>query len=368
MTSLVAKGLALDGHNCLGMMVIGEDRKITYEGRNVDDVYAFLKGKDVDIVINQLAMDVWLLETFLSNGGQRWHDEGGKIISCLHFDSKQTSTLYYFKSKRDKSFKDYLWIAKAWLLYRYYDRLQAEKAGEAYRWIYENSDWYVTLSESHNPYLKKVIGLSDYKKLVVINNPLTFDDISSPEILDSKKKVVLICARMNEYQKRILLALKAWKRLRRHKYSEGWVLKIVGTGPDLDYYKRYVEVHHIDNVFFEGRRNPEPYYEEASIFLMTSGNEGWGLTLTESLQRGVVPVVMNTSNVFGDIIQHAYNGYLTEGSSLKDFVRHIKILMCDEERLRTMQVNALDSSRRFSLDKTMTKWRCIIPPAESYKK
>lgn len=36
---------------------------------------------------------------------------------------------------------------------------------------------------------------------------------------------------------------------------------------------------------------------------MTSSAEGWGLTLTESLQRGVVPVVMNSSPVFSEIIE-----------------------------------------------------------------
>lgn len=135
MTWLIAKGLSKDGHNCLGMLVIGEDGNVLYNDQSVTDIYQFLKERQVDIVINQLAMDVWLLDTFLKKGGQRWHEEGGKIISCLHFDSKQTSTLYYFKSKRHKTLKDYIGIARAWLFYKHYDRIQANKAGRAYRWI-----------------------------------------------------------------------------------------------------------------------------------------------------------------------------------------------------------------------------------------
>lgn len=60
-----------------------------------------MKKNKVDIIINQLALEDWLLKMFLSEEGQRWHDEGGRIISCLHFDSKITSTLYFFKSKRN---------------------------------------------------------------------------------------------------------------------------------------------------------------------------------------------------------------------------------------------------------------------------
>lgn len=94
--------------------------------------------------------------------------------------------------------------------------------------------------------------------------------------------------------------------------------------------------------------------------MMTSGYEGWGLTLTESLQRGVVPVVMNTSPVFHDIIDNGYNGILTK-DSIFDFVTHIRVLMWDSQLLHEMQLNALKSASRFTLESTMQKWREIIP-------
>lgn len=362
MTSLIAKGLSRDGHSCFGMLVINKDETLSYNGEPVNDLYSFLTANKIDIVINQLAMDVWMLRIFLDKGGRRWHEEGGKIISCLHFDSRQTSTLYFFKAKRNKIWKDYLWIARSWLLYRYYDNIQAKRVGVAYKWIYDNSDWYITLSETHNPYFIKSAQLRDYIKLLTINNPLTFDDISTPDILERKKKMVLICARMSEYQKRISLVLKCWRKINSNPCAKDWILKIVGTGPDLDYYKEFVDKYSINNVVFEGRQNPDKYYREASIFLMTSGFEGWGLTLTESLQRGVVPVVMNTSPVFVDIIQNGYNGFLTRGSNLNDFTRHVSRLMSDESLLKRMQLNALKSAEKFSLEKTMEKWRRIIPP------
>lgn len=365
MTALIAKGLTADGHNCLGMLVINQDGSASYNNEPVDDIYSFLKLHAVDVVINQLAMDTWLLEIFLAKGGRQWKKEGGKLISRLHFDSRQTSALYYFQNKRHKTLKDYYWIAKSRLLFKHYDKLQAEKAGKAYRWIYDNSDWYITLSESHNPYFKRVVGLNSYDKLRTINNPLTFDSIAAPEIIRHKKKVVLICARMDEYQKRISLALKAWERLQKHSIAGEWTLKIVGTGPDLEEYQELVAQKNIRNIQFCGRGDSEPYYDEASIFLMTSGYEGWGLTLTESLQKGVVPVVMNTSPVFEDIITNGYNGFLTRDSRIGDFVKHVLILMEDRRRLEAMQQNALNSASGFTLASTMQKWREIIPPALS---
>lgn len=359
-TSLVAKGLSMQGHECMDILVFNRDGKITYHDEPVNDVYQFLIENNVDIVINQIAYSKWLLADFLAKGGDRWHKEGGKIISCLHFDPKPASNLYYQLNIRNKGLKDYINIAKAFLLYPYQQTNQEHEIGEEYNWIYDNSDWYITLSETHFPYFKKVTKRNDYSRLKAINNPLTFDDISDESILAEKKKVVLVCSRMDEYYKRISFVLKAWLKLQSYPESKGWTLKIIGTGPDLEKYKNYVKNHNIKNISFEGSQSPELYYRESDIFLMTSYCEGWGLTLTESLQRGVVPVVMNTCSVYSDIITNCHNGFLTNGSNLSSFVSHIRILLSDRPRLRTMQINALRSAERFPLSKTMGKWNELL--------
>lgn len=367
-TSLVAKGLTGRGHKCMGILVFDQsDGSMSYEGNPVKDLYGFLKEHNVDIVINQIAYARWLLDAFLSSGGERWHAEGGRIISCLHFDPRPASNLYYFMSVRSKTARVCFNIVKSALLYPYYRRQQDKECGKVFNWVYDHSDRYVTLSPTHFPYFKRVTARSSYERLEAINNPLTFDDIASEDIVDEKKKVVLICSRMDEYQKRISLALRAWKRVQDQPEAKEWTLKILGTGPDLDKYKDFVSKSRISGVVFEGRQSPEPYYREASVFLMTStGIEGWGLTLTESLQRGVVPVVMNTCAVYSEIIENGVNGYLTPGSDIESFAAHLLSLMCSPQHLRLMQLNALRSASRFTLEKTMTKWDKIIDKIQQH--
>jgi len=361
-TSLVAKGLTKRGHKCMGILVFNQHNdSMTYNNKKVTDLYRFLKDNHVDVVINQIAYSRWLLESFLANGGDRWHKEGGKIISCLHFDPKPTSDFYLLNSKRNKTIRDYVNMAKVLVLYRHYNNRMECKTGRELNWVYDNSDWFVTLSPTHFPYFKRVTARQEYGKLRAINNPLTFDTIADKSIIDEKKKIVLVCSRMDEYQKRISLVLKAWKQIQNKPEAEGWTLRILGTGPDLDRYKKFVEKHRLRDVVFEGRQSPEQYYREASIFLMTSTSiEGWGLTLTESLQCGVVPVVMDTCPVYSDIITHCYNGYLSKGSNLKLFSNYVLSLMSDASRLRAMQQNALISANKFTLSKTMEKWKEII--------
>lgn len=368
MTQLIARGLSRDGHNCIGQLVITEDGVknfnyiLDYSKLEICDISKFLIEQKVDVVINQLGNEKWLLEYFLDNGGRQWHHNGGLIISCHHFNPCWPSAIYYAKTKLHFKLKDYIGLIKSYLFSIHYKKLQKKLDYSKYRFVYDNSDYYVTLTEAYRKYIIKAAHIENSSKLVSIGNPLSFEEISSLNVLKKKEKLVIICARMDEVQKRISLALKTWKLLQK-KYPIGeWKLKIIGDGKDLEDYKRITLIEGIKNVSFEGQCQPEPYYERASIFLMTSGYEGWGLTLTESLQRGVVPIVMDTSPVFRDIIKHKYNGFLSKRNSVKNLVYFLHILMNDCDLLNTMQRNALISANEFSLDLRMQEWRKIIPP------
>ena len=45
-----------------------------------------------------------------------------------------------------------------------------------------------------------------------------------------------------------------------------WKLVIVGSGSDENNYKSYVAENDIKNIYFEGNKNPLPYYQKASCF------------------------------------------------------------------------------------------------------
>lgn len=361
-TSLVAKGLTESGHKCMGILEFKEGSEtMAYDGKPVTDLYTFLKENHVDVVINQIAYSTWLLSDFLIRGGNRWHAEGGRIISCLHFDPCNPSMLFMVKSQGVHSVKDYVKLAKSYLLHFRNERIKRTDEGKVYNYIYDNSEAFVILSDSHRPYLKKVMSRNDDSKLVTINNPLTFDGIASKKSLDDKKKEVLVCARMSEYHKRISLILKTWKRLQKEGVTKGWILKLVGEGPDLERYKKYAEINKLHNVVFCGRQNPLPYYQEASILFLASSAEGWGLSITEALQNGTVPIVMNSSPVYSDIIDNCYNGYLTPNNNIASFARHCKALMTDPRRLRAMQENSITSAaQKFSIDNIIQKWENTI--------
>lgn len=360
-TSLVMRGLAANGHVCLGILVIDIVRRIVNYGDNViSDIYSFLKEEHVDTVINQCGHGKEMLEFFLEKGGKKWHDEGGKIITCLHFSPKPYSICYQFQCKKNKSWLDYYVIVKAWLLKSYYEKLDQKRVGVIYRYNYDNSDSFVMLSEVFRDYISKSMELTAPSKLVAINNPLTFEKILGKSQLIAKKNTIIVVGRMLEWQKRVLFCIKAWKRLYNKDAFKNWTFKLIGTGDDLDFYREYVEKHHIERISFEGQQNPEPYYEESKILLMSSKAEGWGLTLTEALQKGVVPIALNSSEVFKDIVTDGYDGFLIKDGSMSAFCKAIEKLVFDENLLVNMSANALKSAENFSLEESVKKWEKII--------
>ena len=357
-TSLIRNGLLRRGYDCMKMLVVNpETEKITYEGEQIHDLFEFLKKNNVDTIINQDGITNKVLNVFLDKGGLRWQREGGKIITCLHFDPDAPSVIKLFLSKKTKTIKDWFIITKLQLLSSYYQNQKDDQAGKLYNELYDKSDSFVCLSKTHFAYLHKVMKRISYEKMVAINNPLTFDDISDISILGKKKKQVLIVARMDEFYKRISLALKAWGFLQDIK---DWRLVIVGDGPSLCDYKDYVQKNHLHNVCFEGRQTPEIYYKDSSIFLMTSDKEGWGLTLTESLQRGVVPIVMDSCPVFSEIISNGVNGFLTPNNEIKKFADKVRLLMTNHDILYKMEKQALVSASKFNIDNTIEQWEKIL--------
>ena len=358
-TNLIMKGLSNKGYTCLGFLEFHKNKKnIIYHKQRIPDVYSFLKDNKIDIVINQLGYGDWLLKQFYAAGGEQWKKEGGKVVTCLHFDPKQphqTRHIIFYDWKR-KTTKGKFDALKRYLIAPYYEKKEEKQLKGIYHYLYEKSDFFVMLSKTHYPYFKSLLKLNDYSKLRAIPNPLTFPDISSPEIIPQKKKQVLVVARMSEYHKNISFALQAWKKLYEKKINLDWKLILVGNGPDKNKYQKFIKKNKLTNVIFK----EEKFYIESSIFLMTSPAEGWGLTLTEALERGVVPVVMNSSAVFSEIIDNGENGFLTKNRSLRDFSKALSKLIQNESLRIFMAQNALAGATKFSIENVLNKWESLL--------
>lgn len=221
--------------------------------------------------------------------------------------------------------------------------------------IYNASSKYIVLSPQYVPLFKKVNNIADSSKLHAISNPLSYPEQKNIDFHE-KKKQVLIVGRFSESEKRILLALKAWKEFNNSNISNKWELVIVGFGKDENIYKEYVNRNRLNNVKFIGKQDPLEYYKKASIFLMTSAFEGFGLTLTEAQQFGVVPIVMNSFPSLHDIIINDFNGIIVANNDIKAMCLALTNLAEDQVKREYLAKNGLNYVNRFAVKNIAQEW------------
>ncbi len=242
-----------------------------------------------------------------------------------------------------------------------YAKHQYEKTlRRTYREAYFLAHKVVLLSKYFIGMYQKFGGFKDRTNFSIIPNSLSFNEYFPTNDINKKKKIVLIVSRIEEVHKRISLALKIWAKVKMNPDANGWELKIVGTGRNMKTYHHMVEHNNIPNVIFEGRQAPIPYYKEASIFMMTSRSESWGLTLTEAQQMGVVPIVFDTYASLREIITDGEDGVVIEEGDVDRYVHHLVELMKDETKRQRIARQAIASSQRFSQERIAAKWRKLL--------
>lgn len=243
------------------------------------------------------------------------------------------------------------------LLQPYFAHKGIKYLSKGYNAAYQTADKVVVLSKSHPEQYCKFAKLVNSKKFYIIPNALSlpyFLDVSDYDKV--KKKDVLIVSRLDEVVKRVSLALKIWNKICHEYWAKDWSLKIAGEGPFEEDYKKYVYKHHLHNVDFLGRVKPDDYYKEASIYMMTSRTEGFGLSLTESLQNGVVPIAFDSFSAVHDIISDGENGFIITEGHIDQYCEKLKLLMTNNNIRKSMAINSITSSKRFLPEKIGKMW------------
>lgn len=230
-----------------------------------------------------------------------------------------------------------------------------------YTLMYDNCDRLVLLSSLFYQSFAELGGLEVDYKFTHVPNSLTYDTFLREEDIPSKRKEVMILARMDEKSKRISEALKIWQKVEQDGGHPDWCLTIVGGGQDLPYFKRIATRLGLQKVSFEGRQEDAlQYYRRASIFMMTSAYEGWGLTLTESQQMGVVPIAYHSYASLPEIISDGENGFIIPDEDKNEFYQKLTWLMDNTSERRKMASEAIRSSHRFEAGKVADVWTSLF--------
>lgn len=359
-------GFTKQGYRCLylinksGQYFYINNKEIEENRIDRDGLKLYLEENNVDIIINQegIFSDSFHI-AFRSLGLNKI-----KLLTVFHSTPSIYERLYDFRwlltqIREQKLLKMKLPYVLRLLSYPIWRKTSRSKTARKYQNIYDISNMCVMLSRNDIPTLMTYVPDMSADKCITIPNALTFDTTSNQSILSKKENSVLIVSRLNDNEKRISIALKIWKMFQ-DKGVDDWTLTIVGTGPHEDKLKRLSAELKLQNVTFEGRQQSEPYYEKAALFMMTSAVEGWGLTLTESMQRGVVPFAFDTYPALSDIITNNYDGCIIPDNDLDAYASRMLELMQNRAERECIARNALESCKRFEPEKVMKYWIDLI--------
>lgn len=229
------------------------------------------------------------------------------------------------------------------------------------RYVYKHSDVYEVLSPSFIELFKKFTGIKNPTKLVAQTNPITIDgSVQSEKItnVDKKEKEIIYVGRLDFVQKRVYRVIDTWNYL--EERFPDWRLTIVGDGEDRENLENHVRCLGLKRVSFEGFQNPLEYYKRASMILLTSDFEGFGLVIVEGMSYGVVPFVYGSYPAVYDIIDDAENGVIlpkTEnGYDAALMAEKMNSVMNNKVEWQRMATNAIKKSSVFSLETIYNQW------------
>jgi len=313
---------------------------------NIRQIRNLVVERKIDIIINQWCLPYYItifskLISFYTSA---------KCVFVYHNTPKTGNLIVRAEEKYNLESKSKI------LRYLNFSKLVLIKniVGLNFRLGYYYSDRYVLYVEGFGKEFMAISRLSEISKMRYIPNPVTIDRGKYLYSMSLKKKQIVWVGRLEIYQKRIDRVINIWKDV--EKKNADWSLLIVGDGPDREKLEKMVSDHHIARVSFEGFQDPKSYFENASVLLLTSDFEGFGLVIVEGMNFGVIPIVYNTYCAVDEIVSDEEDGYVIPPFDKVLFEDRLEGLMRDPMERDRMAKNALQKAECFSVDEIANMW------------
>lgn len=224
------------------------------------------------------------------------------------------------------------------------------------RGLFLHSHSLVLLSDKFRKEFIKLSGLSVGNRLHAISNPIC--PVEYQFCPEKKKNQILVVSRHVWFQKRIDRIIRIWEKVM-NRFPD-WELIILGDGPHHRDFVHLAERLQTQRLTFAGVQNPAEFYRNAKILCLTSSWEGFGLVLTEAQQYGCVPIAYRSYSSLDDIIVDGENGYSVVPFREEEYIDKLTRLMTDDAQREKMAVAAMDSVKKFHVEKIAEQWVALF--------
>ena len=209
---------------------------------------------------------------------------------------------------------------------------------------------------------KQVIG-GRLKHVVVMPNPLALEPLQQVPL---KKHLILAAGRVDDWHyKGFDVLIKAWAKVLKLMPESDWMLYIAGVWEKEASYNYLVqlasELDCANQIKFLGfKNNIKDFYQEASIFVLSSRYEGFGLVLIEAMSQGCAPIACDYKGRQKEILGSEENGITCDPDDVDSLARAICLVVKNDDLRHQMQKHALERSRYYSVEDSVKRWENLI--------
>lgn len=317
---------------------INDLKKLSRKERieKVKDFYNFYKEKTVQYLSNNVA-DICISTLFGKDFDFLPTIKDGSVkIAEFHF-SYQSSPL--------KNYKTFWQLRNIQDLKLFYHHTNFIKKCNKYT-------KFIALTERDTLFWNKKVNNVDY-----IYNPLSLQHNSRSSL---EKNIVVAVGTLND-NKNFSSLIDIWSQAILKTKSE-WKLHIYGTGENEEKLRlKIINLGLEKSVYiFPPTKEIENVYRNASIFTMTSLNEGFSLVLSEAISFGLPAIAFDCNSGPSEIINDNESGFLIPLGNNQLYVEKLSALMNSKDLRDTMGHKAFEKSKIFDLNKIMEQWNLLF--------
>lgn len=162
-------------------------------------------------------------------------------------------------------------------------------------------------------------------------------------------------------QKGFDILLKVWELV--HHSNKEWELYIIGSGEDEEALKQQCRNLGLDECikFIPSTPKIRDFYQQASLYIMSSRFEGLPLVLIEAKQQGLPCISFDCPNGPKEIIRQGIDGELVPLGDIQQMAKSILSLVADRNKIKQYGKAAYqDVNERFSRDAIIKEWITLL--------
>ena len=221
----------------------------------------------------------------------------------------------------------------------------------------KNLDYFVLVSKGLQKFYHKKMKAYKCKCIYIPNAIENIPKTKSP--LTSEH---LISVGRLSPEKGYLDLLKIYLDLKNKKCK--WHLDIVGDGSERGKLEKFIKENKLENdVTFHGFKNSkeiEKLMHKASIYVMTSYTESFGIVLLEAMSNGLPCLAFDSAEGAKEVITSGRDGYLIKHRNFKAMEKKILDLTKDIETRKELGKNGRRKVKGYISDNICASWEKII--------